>query len=326
MLVFLFDPKNRLGLVFFVLLILFFLLLPLLTNNLFLLSVCTTAFIYVIFAISWDVFAGHVHLMNFGQALFVGMAGYLTAFIDKAYQVPPILSLASSAIFCGFIGMFVGFLTLRHRGPYFAMITIAFAAVAHESSIMFSKVTGGEEGIPGLSSLTNSLNGDYYFNLIVMVVIFLFLLWFAQGRYGLLLKGISQNEDAVLASGINTPLIKTITYALSGALCGVGGSLYAYSVMQVGPTSFAQSMSTTILIMAIVGGMGTITGPFVGALILVILNELLRDIGEYRLLLYSALVVLMIFFAPKGIVSYAQPLAEKISLIPRWGRKLSSKP
>jgi branched-chain amino acid transport system permease protein len=321
----LFDRKNKYTFVLFALLFLIFILMPLLTNNLFLLSVLMTAYIYIIFAMSWDVFSGYVHLMNFGQALFVGLAGYLTAFLDKFYGVPPILVLLSSAIFCGLIGVFVGFLTLRHRGPYFAMITIAFAAVAHESSIMFSKVTGGEEGIPGISSLTNSETGDYYFILITMTIIFLFFLWFTRGRYGLILKGISQNEDAVLASGINTPLIKTITFALSGALCGIGGGLYAYSIMQVGPTSFSQSLSTTILIMAIVGGMGTITGPFVGALILVILNEQLRTIGEYRLLLYTVLLVAIIFLAPKGIVSYAGPLGKKIGLLPRQQDKLSNK-
>jgi branched-chain amino acid transport system permease protein len=313
----LFVQKDKHTLVLFALLFLVLFLLPLLTNNLFLLSVLMTAYIYIIFAMSWDVFAGYVHLMNFGQALFVGLAGYLTAFMDKAYGVPPILVLLSSAIFCGLTGIFVGYLTLRHRGPYFAMITIAFAAVAHESSIMFSKVTGGEEGIPGISSLTNSFTGDYYFVLVTMAIIFLFFLRFTRGRYGLILKGISQNEDAVLASGINTPLIKTATFALSGALCGIGGSLYAYFIMQVGPTSFSQSLSTTILIMAIVGGMGTITGPFVGAFILVILNEQLRDIGEYRLLLYTVLVVAIIFLAPKGIVSYAEPLGRKIGLLPR---------
>lgn len=317
--------KGKYSFVLFALLFLIFLILPLLTNNLFLLSVLTTAYIYIIFAMSWDVFSGYIHLMNFGQALFVGLAGYLTAFMDKLYGVPPSLVLLSSAIFCGLTGIFVGFLTLRHRGPYFAMITIAFAAVAHESSIMFSKVTGGEEGIPGISSLTNSPAGDYYFVLIAMGIIFLFFLWFTRGRYGLILKGISQNEDAVLASGINTPLIKTITFALSGALCGIGGSLYAYSIMQVGPTSFSQSLSTTILIMAIVGGMGTITGPFVGAFILVILNEQLRDIGEYRLLLYTVLVVAIIFLAPKGIVSYAGSLGTKMRLLPRQQEKPSRK-
>ncbi|MCG2778328.1 MAG: branched-chain amino acid ABC transporter permease [Desulfobacterales bacterium] len=313
----LFNRKNRPLLLFFVLLVGFFFLLPALTENFYLLSVFTIAYIYIIFATSWDVFAGYAHLMNFGHALFVGLAGYLTAFLDRFYGIPPIFALMFSASLCGLMGMLIGVITLRLRGPYFAMITISFAAVAHESSIMFSEVTGGEEGIPGLSSLTNSWTGDYYFVLAAMTAIFLLLLWFTRGRYGLLLKAISENEDAVLASGINTALIKTVTYTISGALCGVGGSLYAYVLMHVGPNSLEQILSTTILIMAIVGGMGTIIGPFVGALLLVILNELLRDFQEYRLLMYTVLVVVIIFFAPKGVVSYTRPIAEKVRVILR---------
>ena len=290
-------------LVFFVLFGFFF-LFPVFTDNFYYLSVITTAYLYIIFATSWDVFSGYTHLMNFGHALFVGMAGYLTAYLDQVHGVPPLLILAAAALFCGLLGLFIGFVTLRHHGPYFAMLTIAFAAVAHESSIMFSEYTGGEEGIPGISSLTDSWTADYYFILVTMGLVFLFLLWFTRSRYGLLLKAIDQNEDSVLASGINTPLIKSVAYAISGALCGVGGSLFAFSLMHVGPTSLEQVMSTTILIMAIVGGMGTIVGPFFGALLLVILNELLRDIGDYRLLIYTTLVVFIVFFLPRGVIHY----------------------
>jgi branched-chain amino acid transport system permease protein len=274
-----------------------------------------TAYVYIIFVTSWDVFAGYLQLMNFGHALFIGIAGYLTAFLDRAWGTSPLIVLASSAMLCGLVGMLIGFLTLRLRGPYFAMLTISFAAVAHESSIMFSSITGGEEGIPGISPLTNSILGDYYIVLFAMGLIFVCLLWFTRGRYGLLLKAIGENEDAVLACGINTPFIKTIAFAVSGALCGIGGSFYTYSLTHVGPTSLSQALSTTILIMAIFGGMGTITGPLIGAFLLITLNELLREVGEFRLLLYTVLVVAMIFFAPKGIISYAHPIAAKIGLI-----------
>jgi len=311
---FLIDPDNRLRFVGFVLIFVSFAVFPLLTDNFYFLSVITTAYIYIIFAISWDVFAGYVHLMNFGHALFVGVAGYLTAYLDLSFKLPPLLILILAGAACGILGLVIGLVTLRHRGPYFAMLTIAIAAVAHESSIMFSDVTGGEEGISGISSLTSSWTGDYYFILVTMGLIFLFLLNFTRSRFGLLLKAIDQNEDAVLASGINTPMVKTVTFALSGSLCGIGGSLFAFSLMHVGPTSMEQVMSTTILIMAIVGGMGTIVGPFFGALGLVFLNELLRDIGEYRLLIYTILVVVIIFFTPRGIVSYIDLLFRKL-----WG-------
>ena len=311
------DKNKRPSILFFGLLMAVFYLVPVFSDNLYLISVFTTAYLYIIFATSWDVFAGYAHLMNFGHALFVGLAGYLTALLDKLYGPPPIFVLLIAGVFCGLMGMFVGFLTLRLRGPYFAMITIAFAAVAHESSIMFSKYTGGEEGVPGISPLTDSFVSDYYFTLVVMTLIFIFLLAFTRGRYGLILKAISQNEDAVLASGINTPKVKTYTYAISGALCGVAGSIYAYSLSHVGPTSLAQVLSTTILIMAIVGGIGTITGPFLGALVLVLFNEMSRDLEEYRLLIYTILVVVIIFVAPKGIVSYGRPLGQKLGLIPK---------
>lgn len=307
-----FDKDKRPALLFFGLVFVGLYCLPLLTDNFYTLSIFTTAYFYIIFATSWDVFAGYAHLMNFGHALFIGLAGYLTAFLDTRYGVPSYIVLTASALLCGLAGLFVGFLTLRHRGPYFAMVTIAFAAVAYESSIMFSDYTGGEEGIPGISPLTDSLLADYYFVLITMTSIFMVLLVFTRGRYGLLLKAISQNEDAVSASGINTSRVKIICYAISGALCGLGGSVYAYSLTHVGPTSLEQVLSTTTLIMAIVGGLGTITGPFIGALGLTLFNELLRGVAEYRLLIYTGLVVVIIFVAPNGVISYGRPLVKLI--------------
>lgn len=306
------DHIRKPSVMCFSLLFVAFFTLPLFTQNFYYLSIFTTVFIYIIFATSWDVFAGYVHLMNFGHALFVGAAGYLTAYLDIGYGLSPCLVLIACGLFCALLGMFIGLATLRHTGPYFAMLTIAFAHVAHETSIMLSGYTGGEEGIHGLSSLTDSWIGDYYFILTAMMVIFILLLWYTRSRYGLLLKAIDQNEDAVLASGINATRVKTAAYTISGAACGIGGSLYAYSLMHVGPTSLEQVMSTTILIIAIVGGIGTIVGPFVGAIILVSLNELLRSVGDYRLLIYTVLVVFIIFFAPKGVIGYFKYLN------PRW--------
>ena len=306
------DKMRAVG--FYGLVLALFYLMPVFTDNFYVLSVFTTAYFYIIFATSWDVFAGYAHLMNFGHALFIGLAGYLTAFVDKSFSLPPLVVLPMCALFCGALGMFIGYLTLRLDGPYFSMITIAFAAVACESSIIFSDYTGGEEGIPGIRPLTESFTGDYYFVLVVMSLIFLFLIWFTRGRYGLLLKAISQNEDSVLASGINTARVKIQAYSISGALCGIGGSAYAYSLTHVGPTSLEQVLSTTILIMAIVGGMGTITGPFLGALVLVLFNELSRDLEEYRLLIYTVMVVVIIFFAPRGIISWGRPLGRALGM------------
>ena len=308
------SPGNRSGFIFFVMIFSFFFLLPLFSDNFYVLSIFTTAYFYIIFAISWDVFAGYAHLMNFGHALFIGLSGYLTAFLDTIYGFSPLVVLPSAVLLTGLTGLFVGYLTLRLRGPYFAMVTIAFAAVAYESTIMFSAYTGGEEGIPGISTLTDSFTADYYFVLVAMTLIFIFLMCFTRSRYGLLLKAISQNEDAVLASGIDTARIKIITYAISGALCGLGGSIYTYFLTHVGPTSLEQVFSTTILIMAIVGGIGTITGPFIGALALVLFNELLRDFEQYRLLIYTVLVVVIIFATPKGLISYGRPVIQALRL------------
>jgi len=310
-----FDSGKKFTLIAFVIIFAFFLLLPLLTDNFYYLSVATTAFIYIIFATSWDVFAGYAHLMNFGHAIFVGTAGYLTAYLDMAFHLPPAIVILFCFLLCGLLGLFIGFVTLRHRGPYFAMMTIALGAVAHESSIMFSEYSGGEEGISGISSLTSSWTGDYYVILLTMLFVFLMLVLYTRSRYGLLLKAIHQNEDAVSASGINVPLTKIYAYTLSGALCGIGGSLFAYSFMHVGPTSLEQVLSTTIIIMAMVGGMGTIIGPFLGATLLTLLNEVLRELSDYRLLIYTILVVLIVYFAPKGIINIFSRLIQRVRLI-----------
>jgi branched-chain amino acid transport system permease protein len=129
-------------------------------------------------------------------------------------------------------------------------------------------------------------------------------LWtYAGSKHGHILKAIRADEDAAQSSGINTAYYKIEAFALSGFLGGIGGGLFAHSQMQVGPTMLSGYISIIVVLLAMIGGMGTIVGPLIGAIVLSLLNEYLRVIEEYRIVVYSGLLILFIYLAPEGFAN-----------------------
>ncbi len=287
----------------------FFALVPLVTQSDYFIGVLTVCFIYGIWATSWDFMSGLTGRENFGHALFIGAGAYTAAFLGSRFNVNPWWGLPTGAFAAVVCGVIVGVPTLRLKGPYFALATFAAAAIAQRSTRIFWEYTGGEEGIPGLSPLIGSHLAYYYFCLGALVVTTIVLLVLARSSWGILLRAIRGDEAACQAAGINIAFYKIVSLVISAAFAGVGGVLYADYQLAVTPDVFSVVLSITIMIMVYVGGMGTIYGPVGGAILLALLPEMLRAFGEYRLWVYSLVLIFILFFAPGGLIA---PICRRI--------------
>jgi len=255
------------------------------------------------FAMSWDILTGYTHEVNFGFALFVGSAGYVSGILNLRLGLSPYVTIPLGALAAGTIGIMVGYLTLRLKGPYFAMVTLAFASILFKSAFLFYDYTGGEEGIAGLTALTRDPRHDFLVVWAVTACAYGLLRAYARSAHGTILKAIRADEDATQSSGINTAYYKIEAFTLSGFLGGIGGAIFAHSQMQIGPTMLSGHISIIVVLLATIGGMGTIVGPLLGAITLSLANDYLRVVEQYRIVIYTGLLILLIYLAPEGLVN-----------------------
>ncbi len=275
---------------------------PLLSDNIFHIEIIKLAALYAIFAMSWDILTGYTHEVNFGFAFFIGGAGYLSGILNARLGISPYLAVPLGALAAGVAGVFIGYLTLRLKGPYFSMATLAFSAILFKLSFILYPFTGGEEGI-GVEPFTDDPTHDLYVVWVVTVAVYVVLWMYARSKHGTILKAIRADEDATQSAGINTAYYKTEAFAISGFMAGIGGGLFAHSQMHIGPTMLSGYLSVIVVLLAMIGGMGTIVGPLLGAVCLSILNELLRVVETYRIIIYTGLLIFFIYVAPEGFAN-----------------------
>jgi branched-chain amino acid transport system permease protein len=277
--------------------------LPTLFPGKYLIGVLTVAAIYGIWSVSWDFMSGLTGRENFGHSLFIGVGAYTAGFLNVQFGWGPWWSLPASMVVAAFFGLILGFPTLRLRGPYFALAMLSAAVIMQRLMLIFWEFTGGEEGIQDITPLIKDPLHYYWFVLALLGAITLFLAWMARSRWGLILRAIRGDEATCLAAGLPITTYKIASLIISAAFAGLGGALYAHYQLQVSPQLFAVVTSITIITMVYVGGMGTIFGPVGGALLLTLMTEGLRNFGEWRLMIYSLLLIFILFFLPNGIVA-----------------------
>jgi branched-chain amino acid transport system permease protein len=277
------------------------LFIPLITNDPYVIDVLVLANIYAIFSGSWDILSGYTGKENFGHTLFIGAGAYSAAYLNLLLGVPPLINLVLGGIIGVLFGVLIGIPCLPLKGPYLALATMAAAGIAERLTTIFPKYTGGEEGLYGLAPITPGPVSDYYLSLLLLIITLIVLMSIGYSNRGLILRSIHSDEVASEASGINTNRYKLGAFAVSAFFAGMGGAFYAHYQMYAGPTYLAMIMAINVIIMSMVGGLGTIIGPVLGAYLLTILNEFLRSFGDMRILVYTGLVVIIVLFLPRGI-------------------------
>ena len=305
-------PGRLIALVFFLLLFIF----PLITQEPYTLRILIFANIFVIFAVSWDFISGYTGQVNFGHALFFGVAAYSAALLNKYLGLQPWATIPIGAIVAVLAGMLMCLPALRLRGPYLSLVTLAFPLILLSVIKAFPDVTGGEHGITGLTRLSDSRITDYYISAVVMTIS-VFIMWkltdakSALVRTGIILHAIREDEIAARASGINTIRYKMLAFAVGGFFAGIAGGLFAHFMRIAGPSTLDLMLSFQAIIWTVFGGIVSIYGAVVGVYFLYPLMEFLRVIPELRILIFAAIVIVILLFMPEGIAVWIRDKIER---------------
>ncbi|MCP1673402.1 branched-chain amino acid transport system permease protein [Natronocella acetinitrilica] len=278
-------------------------MLPFVTSDFYLMELVVIAILFALFAASWDILCGYTDQPSFGHALFIGGAGYIAAILNRNFDFSPWVTVPLSASIVAVLGAFIGVLTLRLRGPYFALATIAFSAAFYRLIYIQRPTTGGDEGLTGVDPFTFSVEGDLQITVSVFLVSVILLSAFARSHYGLILRTTRHNEEAAQASGINTAYYKIVGFAVSAFFAGIAGALYTHTHMQITPGMAAGGLSVLVVLMATIGGAGTLVGPILIAALLAYFNQWLRIVEEYRMVLFMGTLVALIYLYPKGLAN-----------------------
>lgn len=285
--------------------------LPLVTQDPYLLRILIFTAIFALLAASWDLLSGFTGQMNFGHALFFGVAAYCTALLNIRLDFPPWLSIPLGALGAVVAGLIIGIPCLRLRGTYLALTTLAFPIILMGVVFAIPDLTGGELGISGIDRLSRSRVTDYYVTTVLMLGLG-FLMWkITDSKTGIIFHAIREDEVAVRASGVNTTRYKLYAFCLSGFFAGIAGGLYAHIMRTAGPSTLEVALSFQIVIWAVFGGIVSIYGPVAGVFILYPLLEFLRIMPKIRMLVFAFIVLMTLLYMPEGLIPWIRDRIEK---------------
>ena len=266
------------------------------------------ALCFALFACAFNLLIGYVGLVSFGHALYFGWASYLAAHAAKVWALPPELAIVVGTATAALLGFVAGGLAIRRQGIYFAMITLALAQMMYFFALQ-AKFTGGEDGIQGVPrgwlfgvfDLSQEMT-MYLFVLIVTLAGFLFIYRIINSPFGEVLKAIRENEHRVISLGYKTERYKLVAFVLSATLAGLAGSVKALVFQLASLTDVHWSMSGEVVLMTLVGGLGTIFGPLVGAFAIVAMENYLAPFGQWVLVIQGVIFVICVLVFRRGIV------------------------
>lgn len=273
-------------------------------------AVGITVLLYTGWATSWNLLGGWAGQLSLGHASFVGLGAYFVALGSSQFQLAPWWSIVLAALCAAILAMLWGKLTFGLRGPYFSLSTIAIAEILRLIAINEGWLTGGAAGV-FIDSLPQPFGIDlfdrvtqYYLALGYAALTIAITIFISERRFGFQLRAVRENEEAAMAAGINPAAVKLKAFVLSGALTALGGGIYGVFLSFIEPhLIFNLVLSVQIALTVIIGGRGTIWGPAVGAVLLVVAGEIFRTtFAQANLLLYGALILIVILMMPKGIV------------------------
>lgn len=292
--------------------------LPLIVESNYILSILTIAGLYAIVVTGLGLLMGYAGQVSFGHAAFFGLGSYAVAVLTTAWQWSPPAALLVALILPGLVAALIGRPALKLKELHLVLATLAFGILVHILFNELKSLTGGPSGIAGIPYFSlGSLVFDrdiefYYLTLTVLALVSLGARNLICSRVGRAMRAIRESEHAAATSGINTAGLKLQTFVFSAVLAGLAGGLYAFYVTFVSPSPFGFQTSVQFVLMAVLGGMGTMWGPLLGAGLVVFLGEALRWLiplaipgagGEYQIVFYGIILVLFMIFRSGGRLS-----------------------
>lgn len=263
---------------------------------------------FAIFASSLNILLGYGGLLSFGHAAYFGGAAYVSAHAAKVWGFSPEMAILSGTIAAAFLGLLIGLLAIRRQGIYFAMVTLAFAQMVYFFALQ-APFTGGEDGIQavprgklfGLISLQSDIS-LYFFVLLLAAAALLLIYRIIHSPFGQVLKAIKENEERAISLGYRVQQYKLATFVISAALAGLAGATKVLVFQLASLTDVHWAMSGEVVLMTLLGGMGTIFGPVLGAAIIIGMQNYLATMGAWVTVIQGTIFVIAVLLFREGII------------------------
>ncbi len=285
-------------------------LLPLAVTNPYWLGVLIVSMYFALLAAAWNLLAGYTGQFSLAPACFAMIGGYTTGLLSYHWQVPPWLGLTAAVIAAGVIGLALGRIVMRLRGPYLALTTLSFAEIMRVVIGNSYEFTRGDLGL-NVPGLFEERFAYYYLFLGVLAAAQAGLFLLMRSKAGLYLQAIRDDEVAAASRGVNVVWWKTTAFALSAAASGLAGALYGHFSQLVSPELGLLLQTGLVICMVVIGGMGSLVGPIVGAFLVYLSSEFLREVGGIQLIVFSLLVIIFARFFREGLWGLAKRALER---------------
>ncbi len=288
----------------------FLVLLPVytaLSGNIFLLTLFTRILILALAATSLNLILGYGGMVSFGHAAYLGVGGYVVGILAKEGVYSGFVQLPLALLVSALFSFVIGLLSLRTRGVYFIMITLAFSQMIYYVAAGLARY-GGDDGLTidrrsqfaGLLNLSSKT--QFYYVCLLLLLAAIYLVWrLVNSRFGMVIRGSRSNERRMQAIGFPTFRYKLVCFVIAGTLCGLAGALLANQTDFVSPAMMHWTRSGDLIVMVVLGGMASIFGPLMGSVALLVLEELLSRVTEYWPIILGPLLLLVVLFARGGI-------------------------
>jgi branched-chain amino acid transport system permease protein len=310
---------------------------PLLLSGSYLTFMLILVFVYVVVAIGLNVLTGYAGQFSLGHAALMAIGAYVSALSSKALAAQPWIAATGSGVWLGIVlgtvaagaaGAALAIPALRLKGPYLAMVTVAFGWVVWKLLIAWVSVTGGDLGItaiprPRIGPHVFDITDFYYLGLAAMAAAIVLQRNLVLSDVGRKLRALKHSEIAAAAVGIDVHREKVLVFVVSALFAGFGGALFAHLQNYINPDNFQFFNSVFFILAILFGGAGTLAGPVIGAAFLTIVPELLHDAERYRLIIYGLIILVTLFFLPRGI---AGSLPAATRAVPRAGAGAAARP
>ena len=275
---------------------------------------------YGVVALGLNLLTGLSGQISLGHSGFFAIGAYVVTVLTGKYGFPYLPAVILAVAGGWLVGLLVGFPAVRLRGLYLAIATLAFGIGIERTIYHFKGITGGaygmDVGIPSIFGYAfNSPTKLYYLVLAFVVLSVVFLFNVVRSRPGRMLVAIRDSELAAASMGINVPRLKVLAFAVSAAMSALGGVLYAPIINFISVEHFTLWLSITFISMIVVGGLGSITGSFLGAAFVVLVPEILRGFGAYHQIIYGMAMIAVFVFWPKGLVGVAELFTRRVTAV-----------
>ncbi len=276
-------------------------------GNSFVLILMTRIVIFAIAAVSLNLIMGYGGMVSFGHAAYLGIGGYVVGILAFEGIPSGFVQWPLAILICGLVALIIGLLSLRTRGLYFIMITLAFAQMIYYVGASLSRY-GADDGLTiyqrsqfaGLLNLSNKT--IFYYVCLVLLVLTLLLVWrLVNSRFGMAIRGSRSNDRRMRAIGFPTFRYRLVCFVIAGMICGLAGALLANHTEFISPAAMHWTRSGDLIIMVVLGGMGSLFGPVIGAVALLVLEEVLSGLTEYWQIILGPLLLAVVLYARGGI-------------------------